>query len=89
MVCCLCVCSVLGAVLVVTEKLGHLLEDNATRVLHLLLGVAATCAACTLHRPLLRPAPAATLKAVRHMAFTRLIKVGWRGLPSCPLWLSC
>ena len=71
----ICVCSVLGAVLVVTEKLGNLLEDNAGHILHLLLGVAATCAACLQHRDLLKPSAAVTLKSVRQMAINRLIKV--------------
>ena len=70
-----CVCSVLGAVLVVTEKLGNLLEDNAGHILHLLLGVAATCAACLQHRDLLKPSAAITLKSVRQMAINRLIRV--------------
>ena len=72
---CVCACSVLGAVLVVTEKLGNLLEDNAGRILHLLLGVAATSAACLQHRDLLKPSAAVMLKSVRQMAFNRLIKV--------------
>ncbi|KAK7107774.1 small subunit processome component 20 homolog [Littorina saxatilis] len=65
---------VLGAVLVVTEKLGNLLEDNARSILHLLLGVAATCAACLKQRDVIKPSAASTLKSVRQMAFNRLIQ---------------
>ncbi|KAK7480717.1 hypothetical protein BaRGS_00028085, partial [Batillaria attramentaria] len=65
---------VLGAVVVVTEKLGHLLASNARSILHLLLGVAATCNACLKRREEVRPAAVTQLKSVRLMAITRLIQ---------------
>ncbi|XP_076467049.1 small subunit processome component 20 homolog [Babylonia areolata] len=66
---------VLGAVLVVTEKLGSLLHDNNARsVLHLMLGVAATCAACLRQRETIKASAAAMLKSVRQMVFNKLIQ---------------
>lgn len=66
---------VLGAVVVVTEKLGHLLENNARWVLHVLLAVAATCVTCLRDKGAIKPAAVAQLKSVRQMAVTRLIQV--------------
>ncbi|KAL8599182.1 hypothetical protein ACOMHN_007898 [Nucella lapillus] len=65
---------VLGAVLVVTEKLGSLLHENARSILHLLMGVAATCAGCLRHRENIKASAATMLKSVRQMAFHRLIQ---------------
>jgi hypothetical protein len=67
--------SVLGAVTVVTDKLGNLLEENAHPILHLLLGVTATCTACLQQREILKPSATTTLKSVRQMVFSRLIQV--------------
>lgn len=65
----------LGAVSIVMDKLGHLLEDNARWVLHLLLAIGAMCASCLKERHLVRPSVITQLKSVRQLIFIRLIQV--------------
>ncbi|XP_025097744.1 small subunit processome component 20 homolog [Pomacea canaliculata] len=65
---------VLGAVSIVMDKLGHLLEDNARWVLHLLLAIGAMCASCLKERHLVRPSIITQLKSVRQLIFIRLIQ---------------
>ena len=71
-------CRVIGVVQVVMDKLGSLLHGNASSILHVLLGVTATCAGCLQHRAVIKQSAASILKSVRQMAFSRLMQVWYR-----------